>query len=159
MGNQGPDAALRLTRRAALALVVGAGVAACTPGDNAAPDPSPTSDPDALTREDVAAQEWALVALYDAAIAAQPGQAKALATLRDQHVEHATALGSSAPLTSPSSATTVPDVAQLAAAEEEASRARVTSCSRAVEADLARLLALIGASEAGHAAYLRAASS
>lgn len=149
---------MRLTRRATLALLVGAGVAACSPGDNADPEPSPTPDPDALTREDVAAQEWALVALYDAAIAAEPGQAKALATLRDQHVEHASALGSTTPgASAPASA--APGRAQLAAAEEEASRARVTSCSRAVDAELARLLALIGASEAGHAAYLRTASA
>lgn len=158
MGNPAPDFPAWLTRRAALAIIVGAGVAACTPGGEAGPDPSPTSDPDALTRADVAAQEWTLVAMYDAAIAAQPAKADELAALRDQHIEHAQALGSTAPSGSALAMGAAPDRAQLTTAEMDASRDRVSACSRAVEPGLARLLALIAASEAGHAAVLRAGS-
>ncbi|MFM8773679.1 MAG: hypothetical protein ACKOFP_07545 [Actinomycetota bacterium] len=146
-----------MTRRTALALLAGAGLAACTSGGDSDADTSPTADPDAATRAEVVAQEWALVALYDAAIAASPSNSRDLAVLRDQHVEHAGALGSSAATSSSASsaAAPTPDRAQLAVAEAEASRARVTACARAVQPDLARLLALIGASEAGHAALLK----
>ena len=159
VGNPAPEPPARLTRRAALALLVGAGVVACSPTSDAGPTPSPTADPDAQTRAEVAAQEWALVALYDAAIAAQPAQAAELSLLRDQHVEHATALGSSTASASATATGPAPDRATLTAAEEEASRSRVTACARAVQPDLARLLALIGASEAGHAAFLRGRAS
>jgi len=155
VGNPAPDSPSSISRRAALAIIVGAGVAACTPAGEPSPDASSTSDTDALTRSDVAAQEWMLVAMYDAAIAAQPSKVDELTSLRDQHIEHAQALGSAAPGGSASPVSAAPDRAQLVAAELQASRDRVTACSRAAQPDLARLLALIGASEAGHAAFLK----
>lgn len=151
-----------MTRRTALALLAGAGLAACTSGGDSDADTSPTADPDAGTRAEVVAQEWALVALYDAALTVPSGRAEELTLIRDQHIEHARALGSTpATPTPPASASVppVPSAQDLAAAEADAVRARVNACSRAVEPELARLLALIGASEAGHAAFLKAAFS
>jgi len=151
-----------MTRRTALALLAGAGLAACTSGGDSVADTSPTVDPDAGTRAEVVAQEWALVALYDAALAAPSGRADELTLLREQHIEHARALGSTPATPTPSASASVPPVPSaqdLAAAEADAARRRVNACSRAVEPELARLLALVGASEAGHAAFLKAAFS
>ncbi len=152
-----------LTRRAALALLAGATVAACSSGGNS-DEATATSDPDAGIREQVAGQEWSLVALYDAVIAAQPALAGELAALRQQHVDHANALGSaSAPpaSASPPTVSSSPEAARatLLDAEAAAVRERTQACQAAVGTEPARLLALIAASEAGHAAYLRGAAT
>lgn len=147
---------IRITRRAALALLAGGAVAACTPGSDSGPDASPSPDADALTREQVAADEWSLVALYDAALSSQPDLAAELSTIRDQHVEHAAALGSSTPPSGSASASPAPPGRDaLAAAEATAAKQRAQACGSAHDTELARLLALIAASEAGHAAYLK----
>ena len=152
-----------LTRRAALALLAGATVAACSPGGDS-DGATATPDPDAAIREQVAEQEWSLVALYDAVIAAQPALADDLGALRQQHVDHANALGSASPpasSASPSAVPNAPEVARATLIEAEAAavRERTQACQATVGAEPARLLALIAASEAGHAAYLRGAAT
>jgi hypothetical protein len=159
-----------ITRREgllALALLAPAGlVAACT-GSSPAAGSSPTGSvaadgtaPAALA-SDVAAQEAALVAQYESVLAAV-GTADAEATamlsaIRDEHAAHRDALGGSdASPPAPSSPSDLPTaVAALVAAERDAARARIRSCVDAADAELARLLALIGASEASHVPALR----
>ena len=145
----------RITRRTALALLAGGAVTACSPGSGTGPDASETPDPDALTREQVIRDEWSLVALYDAALAAQPNPE--LSALRDQHAEHAAALGSASPPSASSSAPPAPSRTALAESEASAAKQRAQACEMAADTDLARLLALIAASEAGHAAFLKRA--
>jgi len=139
-----PPPGARLTRRALLggSALVGASLiaAACTPAPG--PEPSdnseaPAPDADAQVRAAVAADEASLIALYDAVIAAHPALASDLAALRDEHREHAEAL------------------AALTDAEKRAVGQRTAACEAAAAEDLARLTALIAASEAGHAEYLR----
>lgn len=154
-----------VSRRAILAAGATLAAAACSPGTDAAPSPSGSTpeaappDPDLGLRSEVAAREWALVALYDAALAA-PGapDPSLLSLLRDQHREHAGALGSSGPedTASPTPTATGVDVrARLIEAEQQAAGARSDACQAARDPDLVRLLALIAASEAGHAESLR----
>jgi hypothetical protein len=107
-------------------------------------------------RSDVAAQEAAIIALYDAAIAAHPDLATDLATLRDEHAEHAEAVGSPAPAPSaPAVGSRAEALAAITEAEKQAIAQRTAACEAASGADLARLTALIAASEAGHVEYLR----
>ena len=143
-----------MTRRVALTLLVGAGVAACTPGGSA-DDPTASPDVDAGIRDQVVADEWSLVAQYDAVIAAQPSLAADLSPLRQHHVEHAQSLGSASPTTSSAPPASAATVTALADAETAATRQRGQACQSATGPDTARLLALIAASEAGHASYLR----
>ncbi len=157
-----------MSRRGVLSAGAALAVAACTPGsgDSATPpassSPAPPPDPDLGLQDDVARQEWDLIALYDAALASpgalDPAQ---LTLLRDQHREHAAALGSTGPPSSssgPASSNFPPggDVRSvLIDAEQKASGARTDSSLVARAPDLVRLLALIAASEAGHAEALR----
>ncbi|MEZ5116327.1 MAG: hypothetical protein R2737_08665 [Candidatus Nanopelagicales bacterium] len=178
----------RTSRRALLAGLMAlpvAPLAGCTSGDATPPDPSratgTAADADALLRGRVTAAEDALVARYDATIAAHPALAERLAPLRDQHLAHREAVtaegpvadgGAAAPSPSPSGgpagggsggsggpATAVPTdraaaVAALRRAEQEAARDRTEACTAAAGAGLARLLALVAASEASHQAAL-----
>ncbi len=161
-GPTGPRAGL--TRRALLggSAVVGASLvmtAACTssieppPESTAAPEP----DPDARIREEVAGQEAALIAVYDATIAAHPGLADALRGIREEHAAHAEAMGppvsGAAPPQVP--ATRAGAITALVEAEQQAIALRTSACEAAAGADLARVTALIAASEAGHAEFLR----
>lgn len=156
--------AAHLTRRAALVLIAGVGVAACSPGPDGG-DVTPTPDVDAGVLDEVIAREWTLVALYDAALSSQPGLAAELAALREQHVEHAAAFGSPAAPSATASVrpTTATDAASvtrlLADAEMVAARERAEACQAVSGRESARLLALIAASEAGHAAFLRRGSA
>ena len=161
-----------LSRRAVLSAGVALAVAACSPSADAPPAPEQSTpsesppDPDLGLRGDVAAQEWALVALYDSALAT-PGtlDPSLLALMRDQHREHAAALGSAEPPAgAPTSATGSPSTApapggdvraRLIESEQQAAGARTDACGAARDPDLVRLLALIASSEASHAESLR----
>lgn len=153
-----------LSRRALLAgsAIVGATLvtgAACTSGPE--PEPAPTSSPpadqDAALRTAVGAQEADLIALYDATMQAHPGLAASLAAIRDEHAAHAESMASVAPSTQPApiAATRGEALAALIAAEQQAIALRATACEEALDPELARLTALIAASEAGHAEFLR----
>lgn len=156
-----------LTRREgllALGLLASVGLAAGCSGSGEPPPGSATATPlpEDLAAE-VAAEESALIAAYDAALAAAPGlgdEATALLTLiRDQHAQHLEALGGAAepppPSGSPPVATGAAAIASLIAAERAAARSRIRACVAADDADLARLLTFIGASEASHVPALR----
>lgn len=129
--------------------------------------PAPEPDADAQVRLDVAAGEAAIIGLYDAVLAAYPGLADDLAPLREEHLAHAAAMGDPiAP--SPGSTDAGPadvgptDVgsqpqalAALIDAEQKAVAQRTSACETSSEEQLARTIALIAASEAGHAEFLR----
>ena len=143
-----------ISRRAVLAVgagIAGAGVlAAC--GDNTAAS-GPASDPIAA---EVAGAEQALIAQYQAFITAFPQLKLELTPILDQHADHLKALGVTTTSTAAPVAASDPRtaVAVLADAEREAAKARRTSCVAATNPELARLLALIAASEASHAPAL-----
>ena len=153
----------QLTRRALLggSALVGASlvVAACTPAP--APEPSdssgaPAPDADAQVRAAVAADEASLIALYDAVIAAHPALASDLAAVRDEHREHADAMGvTPSPVAAPAVGSRTEALTALTEAEKRAVGQRTAACEAAAAEELARLTALIAASEAGHAEYLR----
>lgn len=160
----GPTAP-RLGRRSLLiaagSIGAAATLAACGPSGEGA-DPSAAASaaigaaPDALRRE-VATAERALIAAYDAAIAAFPSLAVDLAAVRAQHADHLSAMAADGaePPAATTPASPAEAIAALRAAEQQAARARRTSCVAAADPELARVLALIAASEQSHAAYLR----
>jgi hypothetical protein len=154
-----------ITRRQgllALGLLAPAGLlTACSGSADPAPATATATAPAPDLAAEVAAEESVLVAAYDAVLAGQSGldpEATALLTLiRDQHAEHRDALGtpsSQAPAPA-ASGTTQAALAGLIAAERDAARSRVRACVAADDAELARLLAFIGASEASHVPALR----
>ena len=150
-----------LTRREILGGSVLLGVlVACT----ADPSPGPTAtssgpgpEPDATVRADVAQQEADLIALYDATLAAHPDLTEALTPIRAEHAAHAEAMGVTTTATPPASVASVRGeaLANLIEAEQQAVALRTAACEACAEADLARTTALIAASEAGHAEFLR----
>lgn len=156
-----------LTRRALLAgsVVLGAswGVAACTSDPPPEPDTSSTDgaapDADAGIRATVAGDEAELIARYEATIAAHPELADTLTPLRDEHLAHAEAMGSNRPeaggFAEPVPATRGQALAALIEAEQQAVALRTSACEASIDTDLARITALIAASEAGHAEFLR----
>lgn len=155
-----------LTRRTLLAggIALGAvalAAAGCTssPDDSSGGSPSPVDpDPDASVRQAVAEAEAAIIALYDAAIAAYPALAADLGAVRDEHRAHAEAMGIAVASPSPSPpapATRSAALAGLAEAERAAVLERTAACEASTGADLARVTALIAASEAGHVEFLR----
>ena len=120
-------------------------------------------DPDDEVRLGVARSEQALVAAYDAAIAATPAAADQLRTFRDQHQAHFTAVSEGldpaalTPASSPASASpgkSPTGLRGLRRMEVAAARQRIEACTAATAGDLAELLARIAASESGHAAAL-----
>lgn len=132
--------------------------AACSPSPSPEPSDSATAAPDAdaQVRVDVAAQEAAIIALYDAVIAAHPALASDLSTIRDEHAAHAEAMGVAGPSTAPPAiGTRAEALAAVSDAEKQAIAQRTAACEAASGADLARITALIAASEAGHVEYLR----
>lgn len=154
-----------LTRRQGLGLLacsVPLGLlAACSEAEMTAP---PTTTPGATPAPDLAmqaaAEESALIALYDAAIAALPaGDSRSLlTTIRAEHEQHRSALqpsagSSSVPVTDGVGSGDV-GISTLMDAERAAVKGRIRDCTEAPDPDLARLLAFIGASEAGHVAAL-----
>lgn len=162
----GPRGFTRRTGLLAVALVGPAALlAACTQDDSPAPtDTQPSGGGvDAAGGEAAgeALDEAALVARYDAVLADPTGiPAAALAVLesiRDQHIAHRDALGGASPASAPAT-TTGPWPAPLSGlidAERAASRSRIGACVDAADAELARLLALVGASEASHVPALK----
>ena len=155
----------RVERRTVLigagALGLGESLAACANGDSASTStpapPESAGPPQDQVRRDVATAERALIAAYDAVIAAFPDLTPSLAAIRSQHDDHLRAMAADgdepAPAAAPASA--AQGIAELRAAEQQAARDRRSSCVAATDADLARVLALIAASEQSHAAYLR----
>lgn len=169
----------QLPRRTLLGLAVAAVAvpvtAACTSSSDPGPDPDePTNAPtdgsgdeaeavDAGLRVGAAEAERQLIARYDATIARHPALGAALTPLVEQHREHRSALDPRAAPetgTATESATIPADpstaVAELIAAERVAAEARTGDCEQARSVDLARLLALVAASEASHAEALAA---
>lgn len=155
-----------LTRREgllALGLLASVGLAAGCSGSAEPPSGSASALPADLAAE-VAAEEAALVAIYDEALAATPGldagTAGLLTLIRDQHAEHLDALGgvaaSRSPSAPPPAATAEAVIPILLAAERAAARSRIRACVAADDPGLARLLTFIGASEASHVPVLRA---
>lgn len=156
-----------VSRRAFLGLAVASVpiISACTADEETSPTtppaPAPTTEAaqDAL-RSRVVAQETNLLARYDATVQAHPGLAPILTVIADQHREHRLALVSGEPPPSPESTPPpVPSdpsaaVTELIAAERTAADERTGACEEAADVELARLLALIAASEAGHAEAL-----
>jgi len=126
------------------------------------PEPLPTSatsepDVDAQVRAAIAAQEAAIIGLYDAVIAAHPGLAGDLRPVRDEHAAHLDAMATPPASTPPTPAigSRPQAVRALIDAEQQAVAQRTSACEAATGADIARLAALIAASEAGHAEFLR----
>lgn len=153
----------RLTRREgllALAVLAPAGLLAACSGSAEPPSGSASaSAPPVDLAGEVAAEESALIAAYDAVLAGAAGLDAAttdlLTLIRDQHAQHRDALGGAAEALAPSSAPPSATVTGLVAAERDAARSRIRACVAADDAELARLLAFIGASEASHVPALR----
>lgn len=160
-GPQGADPVMRFSRRAivaglalspfALVACGGSGGQASTSGaTSSAPTDSPA--PDEAVRSTCASAEANLIALYDATLAAYPDVAD-LSTIRDEHAAHLEAFElsvnpSSAPTVATSQAQALKD---LQKAEQSAAEARTADCVAVGDAALARLIALVAASEAAHA--------
>ncbi|WP_328308946.1 hypothetical protein OG432_07375 [Streptomyces sp. NBC_00442] len=122
-------------------------------------------------RARTSAASRALVAQYDAVLAMHPALRPRLAPLRDQAAQHVTALAAApapshsptapaapSPSAAPDTVSTVPSdadeaVKQLAEAERRTSEAQLTALATAPP-ELARLLASVSASGAGHAYLL-----
>lgn len=130
-------------------LVAVAGVAVL-PGCSSeeAPDEAQPAVPDAQQ-----ADELALIAAYDAAIAAGGKNVEALTIIRSEHAEHLRALGwqAAAASTSPEPS---PGKAALLRAERRAARLRADGARDSADTDQAQMLALIAASESQHVALL-----
>lgn len=108
------------------------------------PAPSPSA-PDQQQSD-----ELALIAAYDAAIAAAGRKSRAVyQRLRDEHAAHLSALGWDDQAPSPTPAAP-PTRRRLVRAERRAMRLRTTGAQQATDPDQAQLLALIAASEAQH---------
>lgn len=149
-----------LTRRqgivGALALVgATAGLAACS--SSSSPDGQSTAPTAAALppQDPTLIDEQALIDRYDAAISAFPALAGDLTPLRDQHLDHLTALGGS-PAASPSSqaSSVAPSpkaaIGSLIDAERAGMRQRLAACVDAKTPEQARVLAFIAASEGSH---------
>ena len=132
------------------ALALTPALAACT--DSAPPVPTPPVDPDVALREAAVVRERALLAAYDALLAASPEAAARLAPLRAEHEAHLAALGGTAvpagtaPPATPVAAGTVADLVRL---ERETATAHAAATVPA-SPGLAALLAQLAASEASH---------
>ena len=136
------------TRRAVLTADVGAAVARCRPG----PEPrAGRPDPDAAVRARAAAAEHALLATYDAVLAAHPDLAPRLSAPRAEHAAHLAALRHGP---APGPTASERPSGDLVALERRAAADRLADCLTASDPALARLLASIGACEAVHAATL-----
>ncbi|MDX3098677.1 hypothetical protein PV703_32370 [Streptomyces sp. ME01-24h] len=154
--------------RAALVLPAAAGLlGGCSdgtrPGGTSAKG-SPSVDAGVALRGRAARDSAALLARYDATIAAHPDLARRLQPLRAEVALHAEAFGASAPASpstgpSPSVSPSVPTrpaeaLSALVAAERALADARVAAL-RDAPAELARLLASVAACGAGHVLLLK----
>lgn len=159
--------AVLLTASGAALVATGWALAACDASPSAQPSPSPGSlhSRDPLTqaqRRGAIADEYALIAAYQATGQRHPTLHAILAIPLAHHAAHLKALGTSAagtpaPQASPSTAAVPSDallaVRSLAAQEQAVSRRRRAACATAT-GDWAGLLGSIGACEAGHATLL-----
>jgi hypothetical protein len=156
----------KVTRRSAVALATAGLVAGCSGGGGTASGASGAADPGAAVRARAARDSTALAARYDAVAAVHPALAERLAPLRADTVSHVRAFGGKAPGTpgggsaarATGLASQVPDtknkaLAWLAAAEKSLADRRSAALLDA-PGDLARLLASVAASGAGHVALL-----
>lgn len=111
-------------------------------------------EPPPGTPDQQQADELALIAAYDAAIAGA-GRAAGVAyqRLRDEHAAHLRALGWDEPPPPPGTASP-PTRRQLVRAERRAMRLRTSGARQTDDAEKAQLLALIAASEAQHVVTL-----
>jgi hypothetical protein len=127
---------------------------------------APAPGPEVSLLDGVIKSEVALIALYDAVLAAHPGLAGRLKPLRDHHVQHLSVLkrhyvpgtGMATASPTPQVSTTAPAgerraLGALRAAERNAANARADDVRRSAPG-LSQLLASIGACEAGHAQVL-----
>jgi hypothetical protein len=154
------------TRRAVLggsAAVLASAAGGCTTVGRA---DAPPAGPEVTLLDKVIQGEAALIALYDAVIAAHSGLAARLRPLREHHAQHMAVLrrhyvpgsitGTATPAPRPTTTAPPSSSAALAAirsAERRAAAARADDVRR-VSPGLAQLLASIGACEAGHAQVL-----
>jgi len=151
-----------LTRREGLfALALAAGGTALVACSSPSAPVQPTLPPSSATpQSESIANEQELVAKYNVAIAGLPTLADQLTLLRDQHVEHITALGGT-PSTASAESGTVPGfpgpsagqrsiIQALIDAERSATALRVEACVGVTDASLARTLTFIAASEGSH---------
>ena len=139
-----------ISRRAVLITatgIAGAGVlTACGAGSETS---AVAADP---VSAEAAGAEQSLIAQYQAFITAFPELAADLTPLLDQHADHAKAIGVKASATAApvAAADARTAIAVLAEAERAAAKARRATCVAATSPELARILALIAASEASH---------
>jgi hypothetical protein len=146
------------TRRAVLGGAALAALAGCT---TERPTPPPRPGPQVRLLMGALQGETALIALYDAVLAAHPGLHTRLDPLRDHHTRHLAVLrqhlirGGAPPTVTPPAvpAGQARALGALRAAESRAAAARADEVRRAAPG-LAQLLASIGACEAGHAQVL-----
>ncbi len=132
-------------------LVCGALMAlpACSSDPAAPPEDPPVPDPEQ-------ADEIALIAAYDAALAAGAKSPERLQKIRDEHVAHLRALGWEQPPT-PTAGSGPTGRKVLVRAERRASRARARAAAVTEDSERAQILALIAASEAQHVVTLERA--
>ncbi|WP_083647546.1 ferritin-like domain-containing protein [Kitasatospora sp. CB01950] len=145
------------TRRSFLTLGALALLCGCTSGPDRARRPAAEDADRPLRLRQLAATD-ALLADYDAVLAANPGDADRLGNLRDDVVQHREALAQSLPASSPAASPSAASpaartVADLAAAELRTAGLRLADLAAASPA-LARTLASAAAAGAAHAAAL-----
>lgn len=140
-------------------MLAAASGAALVAGCTASSGDKPAGSPDDGVRSAVAASELALIAQYQAAIAAFPDLGASLVAILEQHRAHlavvapgeASSQDAAAPTAAAPAATSAGQmVGALAEAERVASQERRQACREAADPELARILAFIAASEASH---------
>ncbi len=128
-----------------------------------------SSDAEDPQRQAAGESERALIAAYDAVIAAYPALEGLCAPLREEHQQHLVAfVGPDASAAPSASGTPVQELVTtadlagrtkslraLARAEVAAGKARAEQCPQASDVALVRLLADVSASEAGHASAIK----
>jgi hypothetical protein len=139
----------RVLQAGAIVALAALGGAGCDRSDAPMPEPEETGP------DEQQADELALIAAYDDALAnAGPAARREYLRIRSEHVAHLLALGWEQPVPSPSPETTAPAVSgarrRLARAERFAARSRREAAVIAGDAEQAQILALIAASEAQH---------
>lgn len=144
-------------------------LAACVGGSSSDPtnsSPSGSSeDPhvDDAILQTAASAEAALITGYEATIAAHPDLASTLNSLLSQHKAHAAAVGPG-PTMAPSPPVSVSSdkataLAALVTLEKSTAASHSSGAIKAQGSNNVRLLTLMAASEASHAAYLGSASN
>jgi hypothetical protein len=152
----------RVKRRHLIGVAAGGALTATAPAGCGLfdSDPEPPPPPDAL--QPVLDEALALAAAYDRAVLAQPGLAKRLTPLAEDHRTHAAELSrvigkpvpSAAPSAGASSGDAADSVAALRKAEQAAQKTAAAAC-RTAPAARAGLAGSIAAARAAHAEALR----